>query len=66
MLEYQQRVISERSELAERTAKLGEFIGSPRINALGIDAQALLFKQHKVMNEYLNILGQRIAAFDIQ
>lgn len=64
MLEHQKRVIAERDELDERTAKLGLFVAtSPEFPGLPAGERELLNKQLSCMRMYLEILNQRIAAW---
>lgn len=62
---HQERVVTEKSELDEKIAKLYTFVGSPTFKQIVPDLteQARLNRQLDVMHEYSNILGWRIAAF---
>jgi hypothetical protein len=60
---YQQRVVSEKSDLDEKTAKLGEFIKSDKFDELPEDERERLARQHDCMEEYSEVLGERITAF---
>lgn len=61
---HQQRVIDEKSQLDERLSKLTEFVtGNEMFNSLPLDERARLRRQRRVMREYSEILGERIAAF---
>ena len=59
---WQQRVLEERRELAERLGKLCVFLGSTPIEALG-EQGPLLVEQAKHMRSYLRALDLRIALF---
>jgi hypothetical protein len=64
--EYQQRVITEEHELADRRDKLAEFInGSPLFPSLPEQERKRLYQQLSIMNEYARVLQDRIAAFDL-
>lgn len=60
---HQQRVIDERAELAEKSAKLAAFIGTPIYCGLPSDEQARLAHQFGIMESYCDVLAERIAAF---
>lgn len=61
---YQQRVIQERDELAERLHNLRAFINfNPMFGSLPADECARLRRQRDVMAELLSILDERIANF---
>ncbi len=59
---WQERVIEERCELAEKLLKLYVFLGSMPIEALG-EQGPLLKEQAKHMRAYLRALDLRIALF---
>jgi len=60
----QQRVIDEKTELDDKLGKLNTFIvESPIFQSLPDDEQARLVRQHKVMELYSEVLGERISAF---
>lgn len=63
MEEYQQRVVDEKNELSERLEKLRTFINSERFLAISYKERNLLKNQRVVMQEYLEILIQRIELF---
>lgn len=65
MLPHQQRVVDEKLELDGKIGKLDEFINyrNPVFAKLSQDEQKRLCRQFDAMEEYSNILGQRIAAF---
>ncbi len=60
---HQQRVIDERAELVEKSAKLEAFIGTPIYCGLPSDEQARLAHQFGIMESYCDVLAERIAAF---
>jgi hypothetical protein len=64
MQDFQQRVVEERDQLAERLTKLSAFINdNPTFTTLPEAAQDLLVDQEAVMQDYLDILEMRIAGF---
>lgn len=61
---YQHRVVAERTALDGNIVKLSAFInGNPIFKTLPQDEQGRLVRQLKAMNDYSDILGERIAAF---
>ena len=63
MTDFQERVIAERKELAEKCEKLNNFIPGPVFKTLPIDEQVRLRMQLIVMLNYGTILAERIAEF---
>ena len=64
MQDWQQRVIEERDELAERINKLGAFIGSKRLPEVTTQQdRALLVEQLTLMERYYDVLCRRVEAF---
>ncbi len=64
MQPHQQRVVSERDELSERTEKLGEFIlNNPVFQSLSEEERTDMSEQHYFMSSYLDILNKRINRF---
>jgi len=63
---HQQRVIEEKNELDERIAKLAAFVQPTNIvfNGLPVAEAGRLIHQLAVMNEYSDVLGKRIEAFE--
>ena len=61
--EFKLRLKSEKKELDEKIAKLKEFIGSDRFYIIVPDhrQRTALRQQHKVMEEYSQILGYRLS-----
>ena len=64
MKDYQQRVIEEQQDLDVNIARLDLFIISSMFTDLDEDEQNRLKLQAGAMQEYSDILGERIAAFD--
>jgi hypothetical protein len=61
---HQQRVVAEKAELNEKLTKLSEFIEmSPIFAGLPDDERERLVRQKSCMQEYSEILGERISAF---
>lgn len=60
---HQQRVVDECTELHEKTTALGLFFGSKIFLSLPIEEQKRLNKQWQIMQQYVLILTERIAAF---
>jgi hypothetical protein len=63
MQPYQERVVDERNELAEKVEKLRIFLSSASFIALRVAEQDRLVRQYQHMTAYLDILNQRILAF---
>ncbi len=61
--DYQQRVMSERTELEDRRAKLLAFLPTQLCKSLPVAEQERLHQQLVFMSGYSNILRERIAAF---
>ena len=63
---HQQRVINEKRELDDRAMKLSDFIGlNATFATLDAAEQERMKEQCKIMWEYSEILGKRIAAFPV-
>ena len=60
---HQQRVVDEYSDLFEKTTKLGLLFGTPTFANLDPLEQGRLNRQWQVMQQYRQILSERIAAF---
>ena len=60
---HEERVLAERSELAEKCVKLEAFIVSDAFKAVDILDRDLLEEQHNAMTVYLAVLDRRIARF---
>ena len=63
MQPHQERVVTERSELAEKLDKLNSFTRSKIFDALDTREQNRLIRQAVVMGQYVEVLDERIAAF---
>lgn len=64
MLPYQERVIGEKKQLDDKLFRLGQFIlDSGCYNLLPIEEVQRLNRQMKAMEDYSDVLGERIAAF---
>ena len=64
MEDFQQRVVTEKEELDAKIVKLEAFVNNEeKYGALDEDAQNLLEEQLDVMQQYSNILDERIKAF---
>ena len=61
---FQDRVRTERADLAEKLVKLGEFKHSPVWAGLEVMEQSRLMDQAMAMADYLEALDARIAAFE--
>ncbi|KVN31814.1 hypothetical protein WJ63_06680 [Burkholderia pyrrocinia] len=62
--DYQQRVIDEREQLAERLGRLERFVASPRFMELHRCDRFLLSAQLGAMKQYEQLLQERIWRFD--
>jgi hypothetical protein len=63
MQDWQQRVVTERSELCGRLAKLWHFQTTAEFAAMDGDDRSLMGRQAEHMQAYADILGKRIARF---
>ncbi len=61
---HQERVVTEQKELAEKLEKLTAFIFTPTFAALSAPEQERLNRQYGIMEQYVKVLGERIAAFE--
>lgn len=61
---HQERVVIEQKELAEKLEKLTAFTFTDTFAALPAPEQERLNRQHGIMEQYVNVLGERIAAFE--
>lgn len=64
MQPHQQRVLDEKNELGERLEKLLSFIGTDFYRGLPEKERELLFFQSQVMEDYYEVLEQRIELFN--
>lgn len=65
MAPHQQRVVSEREELAVKAEKLDEFFDSSIFRGLDLEERRRLVAQSYAMKLYLEILDSRIRAFSL-
>lgn len=64
MQPHQQRIVKEQEELKEKLDKLISFIGkNPLFLSLNKEEQNRLMRQKVAMNEYNEVLKERILAF---
>ena len=63
MMEYQQRVMDEKNQLAERLGKLNDFMLGTVFLSLTNDEKNRLNRQGKIMQLYLDVLEERVEAF---
>ena len=57
---FYDRLLVEAQELATKTNALDDFMRTKNFVALDRENKDLLYKQSRLMNEYLQILGQRL------
>jgi hypothetical protein len=60
---FAERVIAEKVELGTKATKLAMFIGTGAFNDLPEEEKDRLKRQLKIMDEYCQVLDERIAAF---
>ena len=60
---FQQRVVAEKAELAEKVMKLGDFLKTSTFERLPDEEQVRLTRQLEAMYSYHQVLAERIAAF---
>ena len=64
MKPHQERVVVELEELSTKLQKLNEFIeNNSNFAAIDSDEQSRLKRQSEIMQDYVNILQERINAF---
>ena len=63
MQEHQKRVVTEKEELDEKSAKLNTFFNTAIFDKLSSEEQDRLHRQYELMVQYSAILAERIAAF---
>lgn len=63
MQPHQQRVVDEKNELGERLEKLLAFLQTDLYKSLAEQERELLFFQSQVMEDYYEVLEQRIELF---
>jgi len=57
---FYDRLLVEAQELATKTNALNDFMRTQKFVDLDRENKDLLYKQSRLMNEYLQILGQRL------
>ena len=60
MSTFFERLLIEARELADKTNALNDFMRTQSFVDLDRENKDLLYKQSRIMNEYLQVLGQRI------
>ena len=63
MLDYQQRVVDEKTELDSKLSKLNTFYGTTIFKSMNVLDRGLLEDQAYYMRCYSDILAERIARF---
>ena len=63
MAPHQQRVLDEKTELAERLTKLLSFFQTPLFDSLSEAERSRLRNQARFMDGYLAVLEERVQAF---
>ena len=63
MQPHQQRVVDEKAELDEKSAKLNTFFNTARFDKLSSEEQDRMHRQYECMVRYSAVLGERIVAF---
>jgi hypothetical protein len=58
--EFYERLLKEAQELAVKTNALNDFMRTQDFVDLDRQNKDLLYKQSRLMNEYLQVLGQRL------
>lgn len=64
MQPHQQRVVDEKTELDTKHLALSKFFSTDIYKNLDIDEQDRLCRQYDIMEEYSDILAERIEAFN--
>ena len=57
---FYERLLNEAQELATKTNALNDFMRTQKFVDLDRENKNLLYKQSRLMNEYLQVLGQRL------
>jgi len=60
MESYQERLVSETKDLAEKLNKLNGFMQTKKFYELPRNKKDLLYEQSRIMSEYLQVLGKRL------
>ena len=63
MEDFQQRVVTEKEELDDKISKLSTFLTGEVFSALDEEEQERLERQYSIMNEYSDVLAERIEEF---
>jgi hypothetical protein len=63
MIDFQERVVTEKSDLDEKINKLNKFIGTPVCDDLEAEERLRLLRQLETMHTYSNLLNERINSF---
>lgn len=63
MQPHEQRVVTERDELQSKIEKLSKFLDSETYATLPQSEQERMLRQLRHMNDYREVLDERIAAF---
>lgn len=61
---YQERVVAEKDEANDRMEKLKAFLFTDTFRALPVDEQGRLVRQEFILQLYVQVLVERIAAFN--
>lgn len=64
MKDFQQRVVEEKAELADKLEKLTYFMTGEVFDSLPTAEQKCLYRQSIIMDLYLIVLNERIEAFN--
>lgn len=64
MKPFQERVVEEKKELDDKLSRLRPFIEGATFKTLPDAEQDRLIRQRRLMEEYSDVLGERIAAFE--
>lgn len=59
-MDYKDRLKQETKDLVEKHNKLHEFMGTKEFYRLSRKKKKLLYKQFRIMNEYIEVLGERM------
>lgn len=62
-LPHEQRVIDEHQELHEKLSRLSVFLNTDTCMTLPFEERSLLMRQRKIMEEYAEVLSDRIDRF---
>lgn len=64
MKPHQERVVEEKKELDKRRENLTAFTFTKTFESLPYSEKERLMRQHSIMEQYSDVLGERIAAFE--